>query len=85
VVSKQAVGDLTELPADDTFRSTDSYDISWLAVEHLISTVGLRRVTDMYIQQAFRGYDAATRERLLEEFTDFTEEKLVESLRSLVR
>jgi hypothetical protein len=86
VVSKQALGELTALPADDAFsgaNSTDSYDISWLAVDHLIKEVGTRRVTDFYLQVARRGYSPSIRERLLEEGTGFTEQDLVESLRSL--
>ncbi|HEY0689603.1 MAG TPA: hypothetical protein VGD71_11210 [Kribbella sp.] len=85
-VSKQALGELTALPADDAFsgaNSTDSYDISWLAVDHLIKEVGTRRVTDFYLQVARRGYSPSIRERLLEEGTGFTEQDLVESLRSL--
>jgi hypothetical protein len=86
VVSKQALGELTALPADDAFsgaNSTDSYDISWLAVDHLIKEVGTRPVTDFYLQVARRGYSPSIRERLLEERTGFTEQDLVESLRSL--
>lgn len=86
VVSKQTLGELTSLPADDAFsgpNSTNSYDISWLAVDHLINKVGTRRVTNFYLQVARRGYAPTIRDRLLKEETGLTEQDLVESLRSL--
>jgi hypothetical protein len=86
VVSKQALGSLTALPADDAFsgaNSTASYNISWLAVEHLINEVGTGRVTYFYLQVARRGYSPLVRDRLMKEETGFTEKDLVASLRSL--
>ncbi|HEY0619332.1 MAG TPA: hypothetical protein VGD15_17145 [Kribbella sp.] len=83
-VSREVLGELTRLPADDEFTTTQSYDISWLAVEHLIKEVGVKPVTDFYFQVGRRGYSQAARERLMQEYTGFTEETLVESLRSLV-
>ena len=83
VVRKQALGELTRLPTDDEFGATGSYDISWLAVEHLIKEVGIKPVTDYYLQVARRGYNEFARARLLEEYTGFTETDLVESLRTL--
>ena len=85
VVSKRALK-LTGLPADDAFsgaNSTNSYEISWLAVEHLIKKVGTGRVTDFYLQVARRGYSPIIRERVMKEQTGVTEEDLVGSLRSL--
>lgn len=85
VVSKQ-LGSLTALPADDAFsgaNSTASYNISWLAVEHLINEVGTARVTHFYLEVARRGYSPTVRDRLMKEETGFTEKDLVASLRSL--
>jgi hypothetical protein len=82
-VRKHALGDLTRLPSDDEFTATDSDDISWLAVEHLVQQIGLKPVTDFYRQVARRGYNDAAKERLLQEYTGFTQKKLVDSLRSL--
>jgi hypothetical protein len=83
LVSKNSLRGLAALPADDAFRSAESYDISWLAIDHLIREIGIRNVTDFYLQVAFRGYNPELRARLMEEQTGFTDEKLVESLRSL--
>lgn len=85
MISKQILGGLTALPADDAFGSTDSYDISWLAVEHLIKEVGLYRVTEFYKEVARKGYTPLFRENSLEDNTGFTEEALVDALRSLAR
>jgi hypothetical protein len=82
-VSKEVLGELPRLPADDEFTTTASYDIAWVAVEHLIKEVGIKPVTDFYFQVARRGYSDAARERLMKEYTGFTEAALVESLRSL--
>ena len=82
-VSTKVLGELTRLPADDEFTTTVSYDIAWVAVEHLIKQVGIKPVTDFYYQVARRGYSDAARERLMKEYTGFTEAALVESLRSL--
>ena len=82
-ISQQALSELTRLPADDEFTTTDSYDISWVAVEHLIKQIGLKPVTEYYAQVARRGYNAFAQERLMKEYTGFTETTLVESLRSL--
>jgi hypothetical protein len=87
-IRKQALGEVTALPADDAFsgaNSTESYDISLLAVDHLIKVVGTGRLTGFYYQVAQRGYSPAIRERLLKEETGFTEQDLVEALRSLAR
>jgi hypothetical protein len=77
------ISELTRLPADDEFSATDSYDISWVAVEHLIKQIGLQPVTEYYAQVARRGYNQFARERLMKQYTGFTEATLVESLRSL--
>ncbi len=82
-VREHSLGDLTRLPADDEFTTTDSDDISWLAVERLIQQAGLAAVTDFYLQVARRGYNDYARERLLIEYTGLTGADLVESLRSL--
>ncbi|TDU91340.1 hypothetical protein EV138_4945 [Kribbella voronezhensis] len=82
-IDRRVLGDLTRLPADDQFSATDSYDISWIAVEHLIKQIGLRPVVEYYAQVARRGYNQFARERLMKEYTGFTEATLVESLRSL--
>ena len=82
-INRRVIGDLTRLPGDDEFSTTDSYDISWIAVEHLIKQIGLKPVTDYYAQVARRGYNQFARERLMKEYTGFTETTLVESLRSV--
>lgn len=82
VIAQQVLGELTRLPADDEFNATDSSDISWLAVERLIKEVGIKPVTDYYLQVARRGYNEAARERLLREYTGLTEAALVESMRT---
>ncbi|QNE22908.1 hypothetical protein F1D05_12800 [Kribbella qitaiheensis] len=82
-INKRVLGDLTRLPADDEFSATDSYDISWVAVEHLIKQIGFKPVTEYYVQVARRGYNQFAQERLMKEYTGFTEATLVESLRSL--
>jgi hypothetical protein len=82
-LSRNVLGELTRLPADNEFTTTQSDDISWLAVEHLIKEVGFKPVSDFYIQVARRGYSDGARQRLMKQYTGFTEETLVESLRSL--
>lgn len=82
-LSTRVLGELTRLPTDHEFTATDSYGISWLAVEQLIKLVGIKPVTEYYRQVARRGYNEAARDRLMEEYTGFTEARLVESLRSL--
>jgi hypothetical protein len=82
-ISTRVLGELTRLPTDHEFTATDSYGISWLAVEQLVKQVGIKPVTEYYRQVARRGYNQAARDRLMEEYTGFTEARLVESLRSL--
>ncbi|ADB34714.1 hypothetical protein Kfla_5709 [Kribbella flavida DSM 17836] len=84
-VRRKALGDLTRLPADDEFAATDSDDISWLAVEQLIAEVGVKAVTEFYPQVARRGYNDFVRQRLMKEYTGFTEQDLVDALRTLAR
>ncbi|WP_432941272.1 hypothetical protein ACQPXM_33265 [Kribbella sp. CA-253562] len=84
-ITRRSLGDLVRLPADDEFLATDSDGISWLAVEHLIKQVGLRAVTDFYVQVARRGYNRPAQERLLLEYTGFTEQNLVDALRTLAQ
>jgi len=81
--SRRTLGELTRLPTDQEFTATDSYGISWLAVEQLIRKVGIKPVTEYYRQVARRGYNDAARDRLMKEYTGFTQARLVESLRSL--
>lgn len=73
--------ELTRLPADDEFAGGASNGISWLAVEQLIAKVGVRPVTEYYRQVARRGYNDAARDRLMQEYTGFTQVRLVESVR----
>jgi hypothetical protein len=82
-ISTRVLGELTRLPTNHEFAATDSYGISWLAVEQLVKQVGLKPVTEYYRQVARRGYNEAARDRLMEDYTGFTEARLVESLRSL--
>ncbi|WP_241995062.1 hypothetical protein [Kribbella sp. VKM Ac-2568] len=82
-ISTRVLGELTRLPTGHEFTATDSYGISWLAVEQLIKLVGIKPVTEYYRQVARRGYNEAARDRLMKEYTGFTEARLVESLRSL--
>ncbi|TCN35329.1 hypothetical protein EV644_116122 [Kribbella orskensis] len=82
-ISTRVLGELTRLPTDHEFTATDSYGISWLAVEQLIKQVGIKPVTEYYRQVARRGYNDAARDRLMVEYTGFTDARLVESLRSL--
>jgi len=82
-VRKHALGDLTRLPSDAEFTATDSDDISWLAVEQLVKQIGVQRVTYFYRQIARRGYNDAAKERLMTEYTGFSQKALVDSLRSL--
>lgn len=82
-IHQRVLGDLPRLPADDEFSATDSYDISWVAVEQLIKQIGFKPVTEYYVQVARRGYNQFAQERLMKEYTGFTEATLVESLRSL--
>jgi hypothetical protein len=84
-IRRRALGDLVRLPADDEYDATDSDDISWLAVEQLIKQVGLRAVTDFYLQVARRGYNVPAQQRLMLEYTGFTEQKLVDALRTLAQ
>jgi hypothetical protein len=82
-ISTRVLGELTRLPTDHEFTATDSHGISWLAVEQLIKQVGIKPVTEYYRQVARRGYNEAARDRLMEDYTGFTQARLVESLRSL--
>ncbi|GAB3811711.1 hypothetical protein [Kribbella italica] len=84
-IRRQALGDLSRLPADDEYDATDSDGISWLAVEQLVKLVGLRAVTDFYQQVARRGYNRPAQERLMVEYTGYTEQKLVDALRTLAQ
>ncbi len=84
-IRRRALGDLVRLPADDEYDATDSDDISWLAVEQLIKQVGLRAVTDFYLQVARRGYNVPAQQRLMLEYTGFGEQKLVDALRTLAQ
>jgi hypothetical protein len=84
-IRRRALGDLVRLPADDEYDATDSDDISWLAVEQLIKQIGLRAVTDFYLQVARRGYNRPAQERLMLEYTGFSEQKLVDALRTLAQ
>jgi hypothetical protein len=73
-LTKQQVAQLTRLPDDNEA-------ISLRAVEQLIAKAGVRPVTEFYRQVARRGYNDAARERLMQEYTGFTAERLVESVR----
>jgi hypothetical protein len=78
VLTPQQLAQLTRLPDDD--EPTDEA-ISLRAVEQLIGEAGVKRVTEYYRQVARRGYNDAARDRLMQEYTGFTEERLVESVR----
>ncbi|GAA3550360.1 hypothetical protein [Kribbella ginsengisoli] len=77
-LSKQQLAQLTRLPDDD---EPVNEAISLRAVEQLIAEAGVKPVTEYYRQVARRGYNDAARERLMQEYTGFTEERLVESVR----
>jgi hypothetical protein len=84
-ITRRSLGDLARLPTDDEYLATDSDGISWLAVEQLVKQVGLRTVTDFYVQVARRGYSRPAQERLMLEYTGLTEQNLVDALRTLAQ
>jgi hypothetical protein len=77
-LTKQQLARLTRLPTGD--EAVDEA-ISLRAVEQLIAKAGVRPVTEYYRQVARRGYNDAARDRLMQEYTGFTAERLVESVR----
>lgn len=84
-LTKQELAQLTRLPTDDEFAEGASDAISARAVEQLISKAGVRQVTEYYRQVARRGYNDAARDRLMQEYTGFTQLRLVESVRRSAR
>jgi hypothetical protein len=77
-LTKQQLARLTRLPGDD---EAVNKAISLRAVEQLIVKAGVKPVTEYYRQVARRGYNDAARDRLMQEYTGFTAERLVESVR----
>ncbi|MEV6418026.1 hypothetical protein [Kribbella sp. NPDC051718] len=77
-LTKQQLAQLTRLPDDD--EPVDEA-VSLRAVEQLVAEAGVKPVTEYYRQVARRGYNDAARDRLMQEYTGFTEERLVESVR----
>jgi hypothetical protein len=82
---KQELSMLTRLPTDDESATGASDAISRLAVEQLIAKAGVKRVTEYYRQVARRGYNDAARDRLMQQYTGFTQARLVESVRGTAR
>ena len=80
-LGKEELSMLTRLPTDDEFATGASDAISRLAVEQLIAKAGVKRVTEYYRQVARRGYNDAARDRLMQQYTGFTQARLVESVR----
>lgn len=80
-LTKKELARLTRLPTDDEFAEGASDSISARAVEQLIVKAGVKRVTEYYRQVARRGYNDAARDRLMQEYTGFTQGRLVESVR----
>ncbi|MFC0627772.1 hypothetical protein [Kribbella deserti] len=79
---------LKVLPIDGVFHGDfgeDSYGVSWLAVEHLVKAVGIRKVIDLYVEVARSEGDPARRDQLLRKHTGFTEPKLVAALQASAR
>jgi hypothetical protein len=77
-LTKQQLARLTRLPHDD---EPVNEAISLRVVEQLIAEAGVKPVTEYYRQVARRGYNDAARDRLMQEYTGFTAERLVESVR----
>ncbi|NEA31979.1 hypothetical protein G3I17_09910 [Streptomyces sp. SID13031] len=95
-LTKQELTQLTRLPADEAFVADPSVEgasvggagakrardaLSLRAVEQLIAKAGVKQVTEYYRQVARRGYNDAARDRLMQEYTGFTQARLVESVR----
>lgn len=84
-IRADSLGQLKVLPIDGVFHGDfgeDTYGVSWLAAEHLVKAVGVRKVTDFYVEVAKLNGDPALREQLLQKHTGFTEQKLVAALRA---
>lgn len=75
---------LEALPSDVGFydNTADVYGVSWLAVRHLIRSIGLNRVADLYEDLARHGTDQAARDRIMQARTGFTEATLFASLKA---
>ncbi|WP_328991399.1 hypothetical protein OG394_34520 [Kribbella sp. NBC_01245] len=84
-IRADSLADLKVLPIDGVFHGDfgeDTYGVSWLAVEHLVKAVGIRKVTNFYAEVAKSTED---REQLLRKHTGFTEPQLVAALKASAR
>jgi hypothetical protein len=75
---------LEALPSDTGFydNTADVYGVSWLAVRHLIRSIGMDRLAELYEDLARNGIDQAARDRILLSRTGFTEASLFVSLKA---
>ncbi|WP_344145505.1 hypothetical protein [Kribbella yunnanensis] len=80
-VAKAVRGRVERLPRDDEFGTTESYRVSWLAVELMVRAVGVGSVTRFYLQVARRGYSEFARARMMQEYAGITAGDLVVNLR----
>ncbi|GAB3948071.1 hypothetical protein GCM10029976_078480 [Kribbella albertanoniae] len=74
-------GRVERLPGDDEFEVTESYRVSWLAVDLMVRAVGVGSVTRFYLQIARRGYSEYARARMMQEYAGITAGDLVVNLR----
>ncbi|MFB6726458.1 hypothetical protein ACFCV3_40185 [Kribbella sp. NPDC056345] len=74
-------GRVERLPRDDEFGVTESYRVSWLAVDLMVRAVGVGSVTRFYLQVARRGYSEYARARMMQEYAGITAGDLVVNLR----
>lgn len=74
-------GRVERLPRDDEFAVTESYRVSWLAVDLMVRAVGVGSVTRFYLQVARRGYSEYARARMMQEYAGITAADLVVNLR----
>ncbi len=74
-------GRIERLPWDDEFGVTESYRVSWLAVDLMVRAVGVGSVTRFYLQVARRGYSEYARARMMQEYAGITAGDLVVNLR----
>ncbi|MFK4087052.1 hypothetical protein ACI2LF_23290 [Kribbella sp. NPDC020789] len=80
-VAAEVRGRIERLPADDEFLTTQSYRVSWLAVDLMVRAVGVGSVTRFYLQVARRGYNEFARGRMMQEYAGITAGDLVVNLR----
>ncbi|WP_432945868.1 hypothetical protein ACQPXM_06720 [Kribbella sp. CA-253562] len=81
---REALPKLTVLPIDGVFHGDyddQSYGVSWLIVEHLVTTYGLNRVNAFYTELAKSPDDSAVRDRALAKHFKLTESALVAAVK----